>query len=185
MYTPSAPYADRQSSATVLEPSSDNAEAKIAGHWRAVVLILHVKYYSYRLICQQEFCWRLPGSNYCLFIRNPNHCMQIYFLISCHKRRIHSCIYYQNSLSAHWAYPRTARWCGDESSSEEYCSQKCQHAGTRIWGLCGTWNFSPQWDVKHCVVESYSHVRILCFLTGAFNICCNESTIRLSTQNHI
>ena len=32
MYTPSAPYADRQSSATVLEPSSDNAEAKIAGH---------------------------------------------------------------------------------------------------------------------------------------------------------
>ena len=44
IYTPSAPYADRQSSATVLEPSSDNAEGTIAGHWHAVVL-------TYSLMC--------------------------------------------------------------------------------------------------------------------------------------
>ena len=45
LYVPSSPYVERQSqSERVLEPSSDNADSKIAGHWHAVVL-------TYSLTC--------------------------------------------------------------------------------------------------------------------------------------
>ena len=76
------------------------------------------------LMVMVRSCWRLPRSNCCLFIKNPLYVIIAYIFLN---QLPQGKIYCQTTLPAHWAYPRTARWCGDESSSEEYCSQKCQH----------------------------------------------------------